>query len=290
MGKRYLSKWALSLRKLSLRLARSVGADPDYTYRVQPDADLRHGFAMRSRRFKDQIATNLFRLGWRDYEAPVPLVLARIIRQSSTVFVDIGANTGFYSLLAWAAGARSVHAFEPVQEIHDMLAENLRLSNAGNSVELSTIALSNYQGEAAFFVPDNANAVETSASLDGNFRAGSQKRMVRVDTVDHVLGETLLAAKDALVIMKIDVENCEHLVLAGMERTLREVRPLLVLELLEENPHAQAIRATLEAQSYRPVDFEAVARRHADVRVLPENKNAIFYPAERQGLIESMLA
>ncbi len=290
MASRHVARWALSLRKLTVKAGAACGLDFDYTCWVRADSILARGFGMRACKFKDQIATNLFRLAWQDYEAPIPLALALLIKQSPTVFVDIGANTGFYSLLAHAAGAKEIHAFEPVREIHAMLAENVRLSDAEGSVRLSETALSNFTGEAPFFVPANPNAVETSASLDGGFRTGSVKRIVKVDTADRVLGDVLPATDSALTLFKIDVENCEHLVLEGMTRILESLRPVLVIELLEENPHAQALRAKLQGLGYEQFDFGLGSQRNPGLRARPENKNAIFFPAERRALVQTALA
>ncbi len=290
MTSRHAARWALSLRKLSVRLARAAGIEHDYVYRAGPGGLLRRPLAMRARGFRDQICTNLFRFGWQGYEAPIPAALALLFHRHGGVFVDIGANTGFYALLASAAGASRVHAFEPAREIHAMLLDNVRLSGAEATVEASEMALSDFSGQTDFFVPVNERTVETSASLDGSFREGSVRRTVQVGTVDGVLLERLQAAGAALVVFKIDVENCEHLVLAGMPATLASLRPLLVLELLDENPHAEGIRARLAALDYVKLDFGPLAARNAALAPDPRNKNSLFVPAEKLRQVQDSLA
>jgi len=77
---------------------------------------------------RDQVARQISAQGWRAYEAPLPTLIEAWCSRLQAVFLDIGANTGFYSLLAATSGARHVHAFEPVTEIADVLKANVVLS------------------------------------------------------------------------------------------------------------------------------------------------------------------
>jgi len=67
--------------------------------------------------------------------------------------------------------------------------------------------------------------------------------MVETKTFDFLFKDKLTQWKrsNKEVLVKIDVENCEHLVLDGMKVSLLQLRPFLVVELLEGNPFTRQI-------------------------------------------------
>src|SRR5262249_15115462 len=67
--------------------------------------------------------------------------------QRSSTFIDVGANYGFYSVLAalWNPNIRVV-AFEPLQPIFEGLARNVSLNNLGERVTTENLALSSHSG------------------------------------------------------------------------------------------------------------------------------------------------
>lgn len=184
---------------------------------------------------RDQVVRQALAAGWRSYEAPLPLVLSTWIAAQPGAFFDIGANTGFYALLAACAGARQVRAFEPVPAIADLLNANLGLNGAlaTSTVALHRLALSDCCGEAQLFLPDQGHGlIETSASLNPEFRAvHSGALTVPLSRLDDHLAEQPLAEGLPLVI-KIDVESCEPQVLRGASGCIARHRPAIFVEIL----------------------------------------------------------
>src|SRR5262249_58762655 len=81
---------------------------------------------------KDRIALKLGRQGVFGYEPECMQVFLRLLA-NTRFFVDVGANTGLYALVAAIQDpARRVVAFEPVPEIHDMLRANIALNRLAN--------------------------------------------------------------------------------------------------------------------------------------------------------------
>jgi hypothetical protein len=77
-------------------------------------------FALKGGR--DQVASLAQLKGWSAFEAPLPYFLFRAVHASQGVFVDVGGNTGFYTLLAAAATpAAQVITFEPDPEVMKIL-------------------------------------------------------------------------------------------------------------------------------------------------------------------------
>lgn len=75
------------------------------------------------------------------------------LAKESNLFLDIGSNLGYYSLLASNVSKKSIlcHAFEPMPSAYDVLCENVQINDYKNVIP-HKIALSNYNGDAKFFM------------------------------------------------------------------------------------------------------------------------------------------
>ncbi len=184
---------------------------------------------------RDQVARTVMNTGWASYETPLPELIAKWSAGLQPLLIDVGANTGFYSLLALACGAREVHAFEPVTEIADVLWANAQTSELTYRLHLHREALGATAGTSTLFFPDNGHGlVETSASLNANFRAQhSEKRTVKVRRLDDVMqAEGWNVNVMHPYLLKLDVESHEPQVLTGASQLLNALRPALVCEIL----------------------------------------------------------
>jgi len=181
------------------------------------------GFAMESDHF------------WRGAEAcePFSIHIWKQYALECDLIFDIGANTGTYSLIAVALNPSAViHAFEPVKRIYDKLNYNCLLNNF--SIICHNVALSNVSGE--IFINDEKGSNEYTAHVvqqenNNSYRVPSQ----RLDAYT----EALSSAKH--VLFKLDVERHESYVLEGMGELLKKVRPIILLEVLDEES-AQSVR------------------------------------------------
>jgi hypothetical protein len=83
-------------------------------------------FAFTSGGDRDHIAYLVRVQGLASYEAPTPAVFAGLIREAPGLVLDIGANTGIFTLLAVAASADvRVCAFEPLEAARQLLYANI---------------------------------------------------------------------------------------------------------------------------------------------------------------------
>jgi FkbM family methyltransferase len=127
------------------------------------------------------------------------------------VFVDIGANAGYFSLLASKYGKDSVKHFavEPIPENITLLTAHLKINNVKN-VEISQLAISDKVGEIEFYNSNNlaANTYKKESSMFRN------NDVIVVKTVDL----NTFAIQNNLgsnCFIKIDVEGAELDVLKG---------------------------------------------------------------------------
>lgn len=167
--------------------------------------------------------------------------LVRALLAPGMTFVDVGANAGYYSLLAaQMVGPRGrVHAFEPVAATRARLQRNLALNGFGN-VEVHSEAVWSAGGNIEFFLSSDSDNPGLSSALPGRAREAKTER-VPATTLDDFLA----ARRDLPVhLVKIDVEGGEAQVFMGARRLLaRPDAPAILFESFDIGPNAAALAA-----------------------------------------------
>ena len=183
------------------------------------------------------IAKVLFWQGYKGFEYGQFKIFIELV-QTSDVFLDVGANIGYYSLLASAYNPQiSVYAFEPLPNAVKYIEMNVA-DNGFSKLIVEQVALSDEDGEATFFVSRNPkfsfvpDQLTSTGSLDQN--QGSRTSLIdeiRVTTMrlDSWVEKNSISRIDLL---KLDTEATEHIVLAGAHNVLAEHRPLIFCEVL----------------------------------------------------------
>lgn len=159
--------------------------------------------------------------------------------------IDVGANNGFYSLLAAHLGKPAL-AIEPDAGNLVVLQANCR----GKPVEIIAAVLGEAEGQAILYGDGDM------ASLDPAWQGVGKhfRQSVKALTLDGVLAERWMGQR---LLIKVDVEGAEALVLRGASATLRrDPRPLWLIEMLPhlptgaENPAYREARAIMAAADY----------------------------------------
>ncbi len=216
-------------------------------------------FGVMRVRFKDgvsfRMATNetssvtklLFWKGPDNYE--YTRVFGKLVSRCR-VFLDVGANTGYYSLLASTRNPNiAVHAFEPATAPHHYLVRNIAINHL-NNITAYQVALSNREGEIEFFEIDNPTRYHSKYNLAGTGTLKSEdvadqlfvSRMVRTTTLDQWIASQQITGID---LIKLDTEGTENLILEGAAKMLREQEPIIICEILFgviEDKHEQIMR------------------------------------------------
>jgi FkbM family methyltransferase len=148
------------------------------------------------------------------------------------VFYDLGANVGFFTLIAarLVGPEGHVYAFEPSPRTAGALHDNVELNQLEN-VTVVEAAVSERDGTMAF---DEVGEVSPEARLIPRGEQGTIE--VRIVAIDSFVGEGARQPK----LVKIDVEGHENEVVHGMAGTLRSARPIVVCEIHQarhENEH-----------------------------------------------------
>jgi FkbM family methyltransferase len=198
--------------------------------------------------------------------------LTKLLHAGMT-FYDVGANVGFYSLIAArVVGATgNVFSFEPLPENVVSLQNNAK-RNGFDHLHIFPFALGRSNEEAPFFTSERP----TWGRLGSTGRKPDKyvtNIRVLVRRLDDLVSEQHLSLPD---LIKIDVEGAELDVLEGARETIESKRPILVVELHGTN---EQVGHFLDTVGYHgvPLDDSAPCIKQAYWNAL-----IIGVPNERQ--------
>ena len=194
----------------------------------------------------DRLGRRIFWIGFPQYEPETLPLFARVASRSDCI-VDVGANTGIYSLTALSVNPNAqVTAIEAVGCVAERLSANLNANGWDHRCRIVAAAASDSVGSVSFAVqrrelPDTSRLASISS--------GSRVDLVEVPmvTVDE-----LMPPYPPVDLVKLDVEGAEDKVLGGMTRIIREDRPVIFTEALTfESDHLERVTCILSKAGYR---------------------------------------
>lgn len=201
---------------------------------ILPPAAARRSFSLALHGGRDQVANMVRDGGWAAFEPPLPEYVSRIVQTKSGMFIDVGANTGYYTLLAASVAPRlKVLALEPDPAVLAILKRNVTRNGLNRRVKILSYALSSDSGVANLYVPSQEHGlIETSSSLESGFKQHhSETISVPMITLDRLLRRPSTILRRVAAI-KIDVEGHEASVLKGAVATIKRHRPVIFIEIL----------------------------------------------------------
>lgn len=133
------------------------------------------------------------------------------------IFFDVGANAGFYTLLAKHKGAK-IYCFEPFPTTYEMLRWNVERNGRDARVTILPYAVSEHKG-TLHMVKEYTSGIN-HISVDGN---------IPVQTINLDEFEIIPT------VMKVDVEGHEMNVFKGAKNMLKQYMPAIVAEVSLES-------------------------------------------------------
>ncbi|MHB9072570.1 MAG: FkbM family methyltransferase [Desulfobaccales bacterium] len=242
----YLSKFPLRDGKAYFYERLHAGLAPADRYAV---VKLDKGFRMNlDLNDPEQLKVYFYGHYHERYEAAL---VARLL-ENNDVFWDIGANVGYFTLVAATALANrgQIVAFEPGKNAYARLTENISL-NPYENIQTYPVAVSDREGEAVLHVSGDIADSSASLFLTGGGQAGHEVcRTVALDqfwTAENLRPPTLI---------KLDAEGAELAVLQGGQGLISQSPPMFLMEMEEKNLIAAgaskaAIQQFLSAYGYR---------------------------------------
>lgn len=224
--------------------------------------------------------------------------IVKSLTKKSKFFVDIGANTGIFSVFARCANKDiQVISVEPHPGNFKRLLKNASL----NDIHLQSfeVASGNSDEIIRFTIPSNDSLSPISSAnnaFTSNFSTIPSKIIhVNQRTLDSILESYPISNKD---LIKIDVEYYEPTVLAGATRILSTAKPFILLEILDykkltnqfpdmkstiREDHASEIERILSSFGYFAYQLQTDG-----VKLVPsldgtlQNRNFLFAPVKVQ--------
>lgn len=166
------------------------------------------------------------------HEPSTTALFKKIVKPGDTV-VDIGANMGYFSMLAKRLGADKVYSYEPDPKSYSYLVKNAKINNY--DITARSCAISNVSGREKLFLCPYDSGHHTLKQNNGitEYRKEtslirklflSQKRHIEIFT--KRLDDEIAGRVD---VIKMDCEGSELLALKGMERILED-SPKMIIE------------------------------------------------------------
>ncbi len=198
------------------------------------------------------------------------------------VFIDVGANVGYYTLAAAAhvGSAGRVLAFEPDPITFEALRRSIELNRMAAHVTCVNEALSSFRGGAEIYRTDGtSHSLVAATAVYRNFAGAAQ---VRVTSLDAWM-ETAASPPSRVDLIKIDVEGEEPRTVAGMLATLPKVGlPDLWIEVRGPQGSKRApstfapVREQLGALGYESYRWRDGERTAVDVPDVEGREDVLF--------------
>lgn len=160
--------------------------------------------------------------------------------EDADMFIDVGANVGYYTLMAAKAGVKTI-AFEPQSRLCTMIRASLDVNKARNA-EVVCRALSDKRGEIFLVVPDEHSggaflSEKNNPIIDLKFHS----ERVQIETLDR----SVRVVPGRKVVVKIDAEGAEPNIWAGMQDTFAVTDCTVILEWDSSRYDAEAFGKSL---------------------------------------------
>lgn len=159
-----------------------------------------------------------------DWEKAEQDLLCRLF-PNTDLFVNVGANLGYYCLLSLSHDVKSI-AFEPDPMNYELLITNLELNNIKNNIVVNFSAVSDKVGLTEIY------GMWTTVSLVRGFHDGLDvpRTVPAVRLDDSIMGSSWISGRTVIL---IDVEGWEANVLRGAQNVLQlDPRPIWIIEVL----------------------------------------------------------
>jgi FkbM family methyltransferase len=203
----------------------------------------------------------------RMYESHISDQLRTLLKPGD-VFVDIGANIGYFTMMGASVVGPHGHifAFEPLSDNYDLMMQSVT-ANSFDNVDIYPFAIAEskqtFQLDVSGF-GSNARVIDFSPQA---VPGAGPDNLVEAFTLDEILAET-----DRIDVIKLDIEGAEPRAWQGMEQIITQHRPTIVFEF---SPNLIKVTSHVE-----PTDFlEQVMQRGYDLFII-KNEGRLTHSAQ----------
>jgi len=204
-------------------------------------------------------------------------------------FLDVGANVGNHALYM-SSLMKKIHAFEPYDKVCNELINKIKANKIKN-IYVHQTGLSDKKTVQPFYAPQGRNF--GTGSFCPDFKTGGNLyKSLPVTSGDLFIQENNITN---INIIKIDVEGHERSVLAGLGKTFKLFRPIIIFEMSPDTfrtfknskdftdkfPHDYSflrfVKANRDSGKYTLTEYEFGSNyKYQDVIVMPDDKFKIL--------------
>lgn len=221
------------------------------------------------------------------YEPTLANLIKRALK-AGDVFVDVGANTGHFSLIAAKQGAEVI-SIEASPMNCGLFRENMEANALQSRIRLINAAAGNGNGTIELFENRfNGMLSTTLPQLFWYLRPFMHKVIVPEITVDEVLGEENWKR---IRFVKIDVEGAEPRVVRGLHRLMENGREDLEF-CVEFSPHLLTAEQSQELfDAFRSKGFSTYQLVNPEIDFRPyENCGPVPCPAPPESRVDLLFS
>lgn len=147
------------------------------------------------------------------------------------VVLDLGAQTGSFSLLAKYFPNSIWYSFEPINEAAAVLQQNLTINNIDN-VLVQPMAAADFSGKVSLKLPRKDEwGLATIGSNVIRFDPVLERIVDCIDLDSFIISHTI----QKVDFIKIDTEGAELKILKGAQKLLQRDRPIILMEYNQIN-------------------------------------------------------
>ena len=143
------------------------------------------------------------------------------------IFLDIGANSGIYSLLlSKKFNNLIIEAFEPIKSTYQKFLQNIKNNKLTGRIKVHNLGLSN---------KNCSLKMQTNVKFGYKQSAGYFVSEIGDEIAKFNLADELLNYRNRNILIKIDTEGHEKYVLGGMKKLIKNNSVFLQLEIWDKN-------------------------------------------------------
>jgi FkbM family methyltransferase len=201
---------------------------------------------------RDWVQYHLFLYGY--YEKEESVFWLNFAKGNNKVIFDIGANVGYFTLLATknAVNNSRIYAFEPITRTVQRLKDNLSLNKCGSSVTVEKLAVGKSSSTLTLHIGNQYNW--GMSSVNRHEESSTDTEIITCVAIDEYVRLHKIQKID---LMKIDVEGAEFDAVSGMQETLTNLRPIVLIELLDAHLEKQGHHSSEIYPIFFDLDYEA---------------------------------
>jgi len=172
------------------------------------------------------------------------------------IFVDVGANVGFYSIVLSKSKNVTSFAFEPIPSTYIKLEKNVQINSLSNKVFAKNIAIGSSNGKLRM-----SSDLDTVNHVKSTSNASTHDIFVEVCDLN-----TIFSNGEYPSLIKIDVEGFETEVIAGMQNIISSNKlKAIIIELNGSGGRYgyddSLIHQTLLEYSFKPFHYDPFMRK-----------------------------